>query len=59
MRKIRSPCYQCPRRASGCHDRCEEFAAWRAGNQIIADARRANEHAERDIEVTKKKYRRA
>lgn len=54
-----SPCYQCPRRASGCHDRYEKFAVWRAGNQKIADARRANEHAERDIEITKKKYRRA
>lgn len=59
MNNKRNPCYHCERRAFGCHATCKEHAAWAAARRAEQDARRANELAERDIEITKKKYRRA
>ena len=36
----RSPCYGCPDRAVGCHDRCERYQAYRAEMERVYQARR-------------------
>lgn len=35
----KTPCMSCPRRYPGCHDSCPEYAAYRAGLEVIHEAK--------------------
>ena len=36
-----APCWGCPDREPGCHDRCDAFHAWRKNVDKVNEARRA------------------
>lgn len=53
-----NPCYQCTERHAHCHSGCPEREEWLRKRAAEAAVRKEQERVERDIEVTKKSYRR-
>lgn len=53
-----NPCYQCQARKPHCHSDCGRREEWLRKRAAEAAIRKEQERVERDIEVTKKSYRR-
>lgn len=50
-----APCWGCPDREPGCHDRCDAFKAWRKNVDKVNEARRA--YSDKPIPKNEKRYK--
>lgn len=55
----KSPCYECEKRCSSCHDSCEDYISWNTERKMWIEAEKGDKlmsayYAEHDIRWRKK-----
>lgn len=43
---MKTPCFQCTRRAVGCHEHCDDYGAWQRNRKAARDKMRQQQDAD-------------